>query len=116
MEESRIGMDTFKSLREKYNLPLPIFSYQEPYLVVTFPRTIEAARSSDDKLKQLNDEELKGYEFAKAQGNVSKAEYASHFNFDDKKAYRHLSKMKKIKLIGDNGEPNNSPNFRYVSC
>lgn len=114
MEETRVGMDTFKSLREKYNLPLPIISYKNPYLIVTFPRTADAVRSLDEKLNQLNDEELKGYEFVKAQGDVSKTEYANHFNFDDKKAYRHLSKMKKIKLIGDNGEPTNSPNFRYV--
>jgi len=31
-----------------------------------------------------------------------------------KKAYRHLSKMRKLVLIGDNGEPAKSNNFRYV--
>lgn len=114
MEETRVGMDTFKSLREKYNLPLPIISYKNPYLIVTFPRTADAVRALDEKLNQLNDEELKGYEFVKAQRDVSKTEYANHFGFEEKKAYRHLSKMKKLGLLKDNGESTNSPNYRYV--
>ncbi|MCK9411441.1 MAG: hypothetical protein M0Q53_04010 [Prolixibacteraceae bacterium] len=114
MEETRVGMDTFKSLREKYNLPLPIISYKNPYLIVTFPRTADAVRALDEKLNQLNDEELQGYEFVKAQGDVSKTEYAHHFGFEEKKAYRHLSKMKKLDLLTDNGETTKSNNYRYV--
>lgn len=114
MEESRVGMDTFKSLQENFNLPLPVITYQKPCVVVTFPRTVDAVRNTDEKLHQLNDEELKGYDFVKTQGNVSKVEYANHFNFDDKKAYRQLLKMKKLHLIKDNSEPTNSPNYRYV--
>jgi len=39
MEESALGMDTFKSLREKYGLPLPIVDYDGSNVVVIFPRT-----------------------------------------------------------------------------
>jgi predicted HTH transcriptional regulator len=114
MEEARIGMDTYKYLREKYDLPLPVITDSDPYLTVTFPRTADAIRGIDEKLEQLNDEELKGLEFVKVQEDISRAEYAKRFGYDEKKAYRHLSKMRKIKLLGDNGETPKSNNYRYV--
>jgi ATP-dependent DNA helicase RecG len=99
MEETRVGMDTFKSLREKYNLPLPVILYKNPYLIVTFPRTADAVRALDEKLNQLNDEELKGYEFVKAQGDVNNTEYREKFGYDTKKAQRHLTKFKILGLV-----------------
>ena len=67
-------MDTFKSLREKYQLPLPIISYDGLNIVVTFPRSSEALRMVSQKadLKELNNEELAGYDFIKARGKVTK--------------------------------------------
>lgn len=114
MEEASVGMDTYRSLREKYNLPLPVITFKDPYLIVTFPRTADAVRGLDDKLKELNDEELKGYEYVKVQGSVSKAEYAKHFGYDDKKALRQLSKMRKFEFLNDNGESPKSNNYRYI--
>ncbi len=114
MEESGVGMDTYKTLREKYNLPLPIIKYKKQNVIVTFPRTIHMTRSMNEKFKQLNDYELEGLEYVKVKGELSKKEYAEHFNFDDKKAYRHLTKFKKLKLVGDNGEPPTSNNYKYV--
>ncbi len=70
MEESALGMDTFNSLREKYNLPVPIIDYDGLNIVVTFPRTIEAIKaiSSQEGIKNLNNEELTGYEWIKIEG------------------------------------------------
>jgi ATP-dependent DNA helicase RecG len=117
MEESALGMDTFKSLREKYQLPLPIIDYDRGNLVVTFPRTAEAIKELSAKkgVEELNNEELSGYEWIKVEGEVSTRGYASHFDYGYKKAQRHLAKMRKLGLIGDNGEATTSPNYRYVS-
>ena len=49
MEETALGMDTFKSVRAKYKLPLPIIEYDGGNVVVTFLRT---------KVKQLRKQEL----------------------------------------------------------
>jgi len=114
MEESGVGMDTYKTLREKYNLPLPIIKYKKPNVIVTFPRTIDATRDMDEKFKQLNDEELEGLEYVKLKGELGKKEYAEHFGYEDKKAYRHLTKFRKLELVGDNGEPLTSNNYKYV--
>jgi len=117
MEESALGMDTFKSLPEKYKLPLPIIDYDGSNVVVTFPRTMDVVRDELDNIgiKELNNEEIKGYEWVKMKGEVSRREYATHFNYGYKKAQRHLSKMKQLGLIEDNGEAKTSPNYRYVS-
>lgn len=117
MEESALGMDTFKSLREKYNLPLPIVDYDGSNVVVTFPRTIDVVRevSDDIGIEELNDEEIKGYEWIKLEGEVSTRGYATHFDYGYKKAQRHLAKMIKLGLIGDNGAAKTSPNYRYVT-
>lgn len=116
MEEAEFGMDTFREMRIKYNLPLPIITYEEPNLIVTFPRTADAVRSLYDKdiLSQLNDEEIAGYDFVKAKGEVSRKEYEEHFGFERKKASNQLKKMKDIGLIDDNGENPKSNNYRYV--
>lgn len=111
MEEAGVGMDTYRSLREKYNLPLPVITYKDPYLIVTFPRTADAIRDLDDKLKELNDEELKGYEYVKVQGSFSKAEYAKHFGYPDKKAQRHIAKLKDLELIFPEGK---GPATKYI--
>jgi len=116
MEESALGMDTFRSLREKYKLPLPIFDYDGSNVVITFPRTIDVVREVLDitAIEALNDEEIKGYEWINLEGEVSAREYAAHFDYGYKKAQRHLSKMIKSGLIGDNGVAKRSPNYRYV--
>lgn len=115
MEESAIGMDTFKSMRSDHHLPLPIIEYDGLNVVVTFPRTAEAVKQvSGNAVAELNDEEVAGYEFVKLRREVSKKEYAEHFGFNEKKAQRHLAKMKNLKLIRDNGQSIRSYNYKYA--
>jgi len=105
MEESALGMDTYKSLREKYQLPLPVIDYDGIYIVITFPRTNEVIRQISPKkgLEKLNEEELLGYEFVKAQGKLKRREYEQHFSYEKKKAERHLNKMVRQGLIERKG-------------
>ncbi len=65
--------------------------------------------------QELNDEEIIGYEWIKVEGEVSARGYATHFDYGYKKAQRHLAKMIKLSLIGDNGAAKTSPNYRYVA-
>lgn len=116
MEETGVGMETYRTMREKYDLPLPIITYKNPNLIVTFPRTLRGVKESysDKDLGTLTDPQIKGFEWIKAQGEVSTREYSAHFNIGYKTAQRHLAKMKELGLITDNGEDINSPNYRYV--
>jgi ATP-dependent DNA helicase RecG len=106
MEETALGMETFRSMLDKYNLPTPEYSYQAPFLVLTFGRSIAAIRNTEghENLAGLNNEELVGFEWIKTFEHVSKKEYAEKFNFNEKKAQRHLTKMKKLGLLNSFGQ------------
>jgi len=116
MEETGVGMDTYRTMREKYNLPLPVITYKKPYLIVTFPRSMDSIKKAypSEIINQLTDGQVKGLEWIKIKGEVSTREYSSKFNIGYKTAQRYLSKMKELGLIKDNGEDINSPNYKYV--
>lgn len=105
VEETGLGMASLKSLNEKYGLPLPEYIYQEPLLMLTFPKTMEAVKSVShfEGVVKLNEEELIGYEFVKLQGSLKRKVYEDKFSFDKKKAERHLNKMVELKLIERKG-------------
>ncbi|MFN4151955.1 MAG: ATP-binding protein, partial [Candidatus Sericytochromatia bacterium] len=115
VEQRGLGFETIKDLPSKYNLPLPIISYEDPYLVFSFPRTMQSMKnvSSDEALNKLNTEQLKGYEWLRSVEEASTREYSAHFNIGYKTAQRHLAKMKELNLIEDNGLETNSPNYKY---
>lgn len=115
MEETALGMDTFKSIRAKYKLPLPIIEYDGGNVVVIFPRTLEAIKKVSNKaIGKLTEKQLEGFEWIKTKGEVSTREYSAHFDIGYKTAQRHLAKLKELKLIKDNGLEPNSPNYKYV--
>jgi len=116
VEETGLGMAALKSLNEKYSLPLPEYTYEEPLLTLIFPKTLEAIKkvSQHPNVAKLNDAQLKGYEWLKTVSEASTREYSSHFDIGYKTAQRHLAAMKELGLIRDNGEDANSPNYKYV--
>ena len=115
VEETGLGMSSLKSLNEKYDLPLPEYTFEEPFLKLTFPKNLEAVKkvSANPSLSNLNNEQLKGYEWLKLVGEASTREYSVHFNIGYKTAQRHLARMKELNLIIDNGLDANSPNYKY---
>lgn len=115
VEETGFGMRTLKSLNEKYGLPLPEYSYRNPFLTLTFPRTLQAVKkvSSHKNISQLTNQELEGYEWIKSQGEVSAKDYAGNFKITPRTTSRHLAKLLTLKLIKTNDENPKSPKLRY---
>ena len=104
MEETALGMDTFKAMRSEHHLPLPIIEYDGGNVVVTFLRTAKAITGvAVSGLKNLNEEELRGYEFVKLKGKVKRKEYEDELKFDKKKAERHLNKFVANRLLKRKG-------------
>jgi len=105
MEETGVGMDTFRSLREKHQLPLPVITYDGLNTVFTFPRSVDAIRDLVQTVDQakLKDEELIGYDYIKSVGKITRKEYQIHFKLDQKMAERHLSKMVALGLLERKG-------------
>jgi pyrimidine deaminase RibD-like protein len=108
--------DLHKEMRDKYKLPLPLITYEDPNLIVTFPRTADAVRSLDktEVLSQLNDEELAGLDWIKINGKTIAKDYALHFNFSNKKAQRHLANFKDTGFIILTGRGRNAV-YKYAS-
>ena len=116
MEESGVGMDSFRSLREKYKLPLPIISFDGTNVIITFPRLSEVFKEVINKegISDLSEAELEGFDFVRSKKEVSKKEYAEHFSLSSKVAQNQLGKMRNLGLIGDNGESPKSNKYKYV--
>ena len=114
MEETALGMDTFKSMRSKHHLPLPIIEYDGLNIVVTFLRTSKAVKEAGVKsISKLTPQELEGFEWIRSKGEISAKEYSTNFEITPRTTSRHLSKMLKLKLITTNNENLKSPKLRY---
>lgn len=113
MEESAVGMDTFKSMREKYQLPLPVFEFDSINTVVTFPRTIEALRGIIDiePLNELNKEELSAFDIFREHQQISKADFATQMGLTNRTAERLLKKFTDMNIIKKRGS---GPKTNYV--
>jgi Predicted transcriptional regulator containing an HTH domain and an uncharacterized domain shared with the mammalian protein Schlafen len=117
MEESELGMETFRSMQEKHSLPLPVYDFKAPYLSLTFSRSIDAVRklSGNEAVKKLSNEELVGFEWIKSKPEVSTKEYAEHFDYTQRTASRHLSNLLSAGILTTNNENPKSPKLRYTA-
>ena len=105
VERRGLGMKTYKSLPAKYNLPLPHYSFREPFLDLVFYRTGKDIPVLRDKniLNQLNKDEKRGVEYIFTLQQVSKKDYAQHFDFDNRKAERHLKHFTELGIVRRQG-------------
>lgn len=100
-EERGFGMETFRSLPEKVGLPLPKYSFRDPYLVLTLYRSSQSAvQVLEPRVKNaLKKDERAGWEYLASRITSTKTEYAKHLGFDDRKAQRHLKRFVELGLI-----------------
>ncbi len=115
VEEKGFGMKALRSLYSEFNLPLPEYTFDDPFLSLSFPRNMDAIVevSARTGIGELNADELKGFEWIKSQGEVSARDYTIQFGVTARTTSRHLSKMLELELIKTNGENPKSPKFRY---
>ena len=94
-------METFSAMAQRLSLPLPKYSFTDPYLVLVFSRTFKAINKQYGKkgIGVLNDQEMKGVVFIQGKKRVTKKEYAEYFRISDKSAQRHLSKFYKLGIV-----------------
>ena len=90
-EERGLGLRTLKAAATG-GLPLPTYTFHDPYLTLTIFRNAEAVIHSlaPSVAEKLNDDEKAGLEFLASTPKTTKATYADHFGFDARKAQRHL--------------------------
>jgi ATP-dependent DNA helicase RecG len=105
VEEKGFGMKTFKSLNKEYGLPIPKYTFKEPFLTLTFPRTIEGVKSVIESkgVKNLSDEELSFFEIFRERDLVTKAEFIDYTALAERSAQRLLKKWVDEGLIVSKG-------------
>ncbi|MAB48566.1 MAG: hypothetical protein CMC05_08040 [Flavobacteriaceae bacterium] len=105
VEQRGLGFSTIKELPEKFDIPLPLVEYEEPYMIFTFPRNTEAVRKvvGSSPISELNDEELKGLDWIRLNNQFKRKDYETEFEFDKKKAERHLTHMVELGIIERKG-------------
>jgi predicted HTH transcriptional regulator len=113
MEETALGMDTFKAMRSEHHLPLPIIEYDGGNTVVTFPRTTEAVRGIIKKqpIEKLSKDELSAFEIFREHKLVSKVDFAKQAGLTNRTAERILKKFTDTNLIRKQGA---GPKTNYI--
>lgn len=94
-EQRGLGFMTVRELPEKYGFPLPIVSYEEPYLVITLPRNAEAVGKVDYSLADLDEGEVKMLNFFRLNEAITlgKSEMVEKMKISSRTAERELKHL-----------------------
>lgn len=100
-EERGLGLKSMKARASEAGLPLPTYSWNPPYLVLTLFRSPAGAVRglAPDVRGRLNDDEKASWEFIAGQQTVTSAELRERMNFDERKAQRVLKKLQDAGLL-----------------
>jgi ATP-dependent DNA helicase RecG len=111
-EERGFGLKTFSSLPEKLGLPLPSYTFDDPYLVLTLYRSTEdVTRALPPRVADsLSKDEVAGWQFLASQVTVTSDRYAKHMKLDKRTAQRHFNRFLKLGLLRRVGK---GPSTRY---
>ena len=100
-EEQGFGLDTLRSKAKELALPLPKFTWSDPYLTLTLYRSAEAPLEtlSEDVLKLLSKSEMKGWQWLMTRGRTRSSDYAGAQKIDSRTARRHLNHFVELNLV-----------------
>ena len=103
--ERGLGMKTLRTIPGQFDLPLPRFTYQDPYLILTIFRTKEAVTDTLDSkvLEALNEKERKGWQWLATKGRTKSSQYAKSMQVEDRTARRHLNRFVELGLVRKTG-------------
>jgi ATP-dependent DNA helicase RecG len=105
-EEQGFGLTSLKREAEKLGLPLPSYSMEGDYLVLTIYRS--PASSLVDLAPQifarLNRDERTAWQFMVGRESLTSSELMAAMRFDERKAQRVLKKLLDIGLVGRSGK------------
>lgn len=91
-EERGLGLRSMRECAQQAGLPLPSYTWNDPYLDLTVYRAADSATKSLDKdiLADLNATERKGWSFIVNCGTTTQSEYAREMEVTARTAQRHL--------------------------
>ena len=100
-EERGFGLRSLKNLAGQLALPLPKYTWKEPYLELTLFRTPEAIAHDlpEAVLSELNEDERPAWQFVATKESITSRELMSNLGLDERKAQRILKKLIGVNLI-----------------
>ena len=80
---------------------MPRYDFQEPYLVLTLFRNLEAAAHllSQEVLDSLSKAEQKGWQWLVTKGRTKSSHYAAAMHIDDRTGRRHLNRFVELGIV-----------------
>ncbi|MCX6100321.1 MAG: hypothetical protein NTV92_02650, partial [Candidatus Bipolaricaulota bacterium] len=104
-EERGLGLKSMRSGAENAGLPLPKYTWENPYLVLTLLRSREAAVSAlpPSVLAALTDSERAGWQWLAVRGRAKSSEYAEAIQVEDRTGRRHLTRFLELGLVRKTG-------------
>jgi len=101
-EERGLGLRSLKSRAQEAHLPLPRYSWEDPYLVLTLYRNAEAVLPDSVK-ESLASSEVAGWQWVAGQGHAKTSEYSKAMGVDERTARRHLTHFVDLGLLKKTG-------------
>jgi ATP-dependent DNA helicase RecG len=105
VEEKGFGMKTFKSLKKDFGLPIPKYTFKEPFLTLNFPRTVEAIKElpTTGAIEELDNMELEYFELFRSRRAFSKSEFVEQSGVATRTAERMLKRWVDLNLLRKEG-------------
>lgn len=100
-EERGLGLKTMRESAEAAGLPLPKYSWEAPYLVLTLYRSAASSLLdlSPEIFARLNRDERRSWQFMVGRDSTSTRELMAAMEFDERKAQRVFKKLWDVGLI-----------------
>ncbi|HEV3051686.1 MAG TPA: ATP-binding protein [Longimicrobium sp.] len=104
-EERGLGLRSLKRRAQELGLPLPRYTWEDPYLVLTLYREAASAAAAlpEQVRRSLSAAEITGWQWLTNAGRATTAEYAEAMQVEQHTARRHLNHLVELGLIRRTG-------------
>ncbi len=104
-EERGLGLASIKARASDLGLPLPKYSWQNPYLVLTLYRSTASASATldHDVVEALSKSEQAGWRWLTTKGVASSSDYSAAMGANERTARRHLNHFVELGLVKRSG-------------
>ncbi len=111
-EERGLGIKTLENQALQFQLPLPKYAFEDPYLVLTLFRSPESAvlAINERVVENLSADELSAWQFVALKDSIRSRDLMEKLEFDERKAQRVLKKLMGLNLVRRVGK---GPATRY---
>lgn len=100
-----MGLRSLKRRAQEIGLPLPRYTWNDPYLILTLYRSpASAAASLPAELRDtMTEAELRGWQWLSNTGRTKAGEYANALGVENRTARRHLNRFVALGLVRRTG-------------